>query len=57
VIALEDGVLWALDPKDFKKLLLMSMGSRRRLLNNLQRVKLLRCLEISDISPASGGHS
>lgn len=49
VIALQDGVLWALDRADFKKLLLKAMGSRRRLLDNLRRVKILRCLDVSAI--------
>ena len=49
VIALEPGVLWALDRKDFRNLLLRSISSRRRILDNLRRVKILRCLDVSDI--------
>lgn len=49
VIALEKGVLWALNRRDFRKLLLKSMSSRRKLLDNLRRVKILRCLDVSGI--------
>lgn len=49
VIALEAGMLWALDRRDFRKLLLRSMSSRRRLLDNLRKVKILRCLEVPDV--------
>jgi CRP-like cAMP-binding protein/serine/threonine protein phosphatase PrpC len=49
VIALEDGVLWALSRSSFKKMLFRSMDSRRRILDNLRRVKILRCLDVSDI--------
>lgn len=47
VIALEDGKLWALDRKVFKRVVMRSMDARRDIIRTLRRVQLLSCLNIN----------